>query len=52
MRSLSELLLALITNQAISPAEKREIALHILRLVRLIREGPEADGLRRDATDA
>jgi hypothetical protein len=45
MPTLSELILALTTDQPLSAAEKREVALHILRLVRLMRE---AQGLSDD----
>ncbi len=38
MPTLAELLLALITDQPLSKAEKWEIASHILRLVRRLRE--------------
>ena len=42
---LAELLLALITDQPLSKAEKREVALHIMRLTRRSRE---AQGLSDD----
>jgi hypothetical protein len=44
MPTLAEFVLALITDQPLSAVEKREVALHILRLVRRIREaqGPPA----------
>lgn len=38
MPTLAELVLTLITDQPISAEEKREVALHVLRLVRQIRE--------------
>ena len=38
MPTLSELILALITDQPLSRDERREAALHILRLVRRLRE--------------
>jgi hypothetical protein len=38
MPTLPELLLALITDQPLSAVEKREVALHILGLVRALRE--------------
>jgi hypothetical protein len=38
MPTLAALVLALITDQPLSAAEKREVALHILRLVRRVRE--------------
>jgi len=38
MPTLAELVLALITDQPLTRDEKREIALHIMRIVRRIRE--------------
>ena len=52
MPTLAELVLALITNQPLSPEEKREVALHIIRLVRRVREAQRiSDELRRDFRD-
>ena len=45
MPTLAELLLALITNQPLSAEEKRTIALHVLELVRRIREFAEVQML-------
>jgi len=47
MLTLAELLLALITDQPISAEEKREIALHVLRLTRRVREAQELPGMSR-----
>lgn len=38
MPTLAELLLSLTTDQPLSADEKRELALHIMRLVRRLRE--------------
>lgn len=45
MPTLAELLLSLVTDQPLSATEKREVALHVLRLARYIREshGRSAD---------
>ena len=45
--TLSELLLALVTDQPLSKAERWEIALHVLRLVRRLREAHEPVGRQR-----
>ena len=47
MPTLAELLLALITDQPLSAAEKREVALHVFRLVRRIREAQGIPGRPR-----
>ena len=52
MPTLSELLVALATDQPLSAHEKREVALHILRLVRRVREAQRlSDSGRRDFRD-
>jgi len=47
MPTLSELLFALITDQPLSDVEKREVALHIMRFVRRIREAQGLSDTRR-----
>jgi hypothetical protein len=44
MPTLAELLLALITDQSLSAEEKREVALHVLQLVRRAREAQGHSG--------
>ena len=44
MPTLAELLLALITDQPLSNAEKSEVALHVLRLARWVREAQGRSG--------
>jgi hypothetical protein len=52
MPTIAELLLALITDQPLSKAEKREVALHVLRLTRRVREAQRlTDSRRRDFRD-
>ncbi len=53
MPSLAELLLALVTDQPRSKDEKREVALHVLPLVRRVREAQGlSDGGRTDFRDS
>lgn len=45
MPTLAELLLSLITDQPLSADEKREVALHVLQLVRWVRDSQSASGM-------
>ena len=45
MPTLAELLLQLIADQPLSKDEKREVAMHVLRLVRRIREARDPSGV-------
>ena len=52
MPTLAELLLSLIADQPLSREEKRAVALHVLRLVRRVREAQRlSDDTRRDFRD-
>jgi len=52
MPTLGEILLALVTDQRLGRDEKREITLHVMRLVRSIREAQRLpDNGRRDFRD-
>lgn len=46
--TLAEMLLALITDQPFSAMEKREVALHMLRLMRRVRETAQTTGTLRE----